>query len=260
VQGGDDEVQEGHDGEQHGAERQRQREVALAGLERDGGGHHACDAIDVAADDHHRAHFGDGASERGERDGQHGAPLMQQHQQRRGIPPGAERTKLLATFDERILHQPARQRGDQRQHQHRLRDDHRGRRKQQAIGAERPGSREQQVDAQPDDHRRQRQQRVQRPDQAALPRKARHGQPGAERQPHQCAQRTGGQADAQRQPDDAPQLGIALRDQAPGEERAVEEGGHPAILRERQGRMPRGSQWRPGRPAKAPARLGCSAQ
>ena len=43
---------------------ERQRQVALAGLQRDRGGHHARDAVDVAADDHHRADLGHGAAER----------------------------------------------------------------------------------------------------------------------------------------------------------------------------------------------------
>ena len=52
------------------AERHRRRQVALAGLERDGRGrHHARDAVDVAADDHHRADFGDRAAEPGDEHG-----------------------------------------------------------------------------------------------------------------------------------------------------------------------------------------------
>ena len=51
-------------------------------LERDAGGHHARDAGDVAADDHHRAHLGDGAAEGGDQDGQHRPAVVQQHQQR----------------------------------------------------------------------------------------------------------------------------------------------------------------------------------
>ena len=45
---------------------ERERQVALGGLERDRRGHHARHAVDVAADDHHRADLGRRAAEAGE--------------------------------------------------------------------------------------------------------------------------------------------------------------------------------------------------
>ena len=62
-------VEREHDREQHDAEPHGERQVALRGLERDGGRHHAGEAVDVAADDHHRADLRDRAAERGEYDG-----------------------------------------------------------------------------------------------------------------------------------------------------------------------------------------------
>src|SRR5262245_28745754 len=44
--------------DQHQAEADGERQVAFGGFQRDGGGHHAREAVDVAADDHHRANLG----------------------------------------------------------------------------------------------------------------------------------------------------------------------------------------------------------
>ena len=40
-------------------------QVALGGFQRDGSGHGAGEAVDIASDDDHRAHFGGGAAEAG---------------------------------------------------------------------------------------------------------------------------------------------------------------------------------------------------
>src|SRR5688500_4700607 len=63
-----EDVEQQHDREQDDPQPERERKVALRRLERDGRGHHARDAVDVAADDHHRAHLGDRAPERREDD------------------------------------------------------------------------------------------------------------------------------------------------------------------------------------------------
>src|SRR5438067_733794 len=47
-------------------EAEGERQVSLAGLERDRGRHGAGEARDIAADDEDRADFGDGATERGQ--------------------------------------------------------------------------------------------------------------------------------------------------------------------------------------------------
>src|SRR5438552_1798440 len=44
-------VQHQHDGDQHEAQAQRERQIALRRFQRDGGGHDARHAVDVAADD-----------------------------------------------------------------------------------------------------------------------------------------------------------------------------------------------------------------
>src|SRR5690606_21246732 len=54
------------DGEQHDAERHGEREVAAAGFQRDGRGHRARVAGDIAADDDDGADLGDGTAETGQ--------------------------------------------------------------------------------------------------------------------------------------------------------------------------------------------------
>ena len=94
--------------------RERERQVALGRLERDRGGHHARDAVDVAADDHHRADLGDRAAERGEQHGRDRAALVQQRSSARGDRRRAHRAELLAAVAQRIGDDLARQRGDDR--------------------------------------------------------------------------------------------------------------------------------------------------
>ena len=105
-----------------------------------------------------------------------------QQRQRRLQPRRVEALQLLAVFDPRVLDDLARERGDDRHDQHRLRDHHRGRREQQAELAERTGARQQQVDDEPDDDRRQPHRGVQRDDHRAAARKARDRDRRAERQ------------------------------------------------------------------------------
>ena len=56
-------VDDEHDGDEYEPETERERQIALARLERDRGRHHARHAVDVAADDHHGADLGRGAAE-----------------------------------------------------------------------------------------------------------------------------------------------------------------------------------------------------
>ena len=55
-------VDEKHDGDEDDSEPERERQVSLARLERDGGRHDARDAVDVAADDDDGADFGRGGA------------------------------------------------------------------------------------------------------------------------------------------------------------------------------------------------------
>jgi hypothetical protein len=93
----------------------------------------------------------------------------------------AERAQQLLVFVPRVFEHLARQSGDDRRHEHRLRDDHRRGREQEAELAERAGSREQQIHQQPDDHGRQAHQCVQRHEQHRPPRKTPNRECGAER-------------------------------------------------------------------------------
>ena len=64
----------------------------------------------------------------------------------------AERGAAAPVLVPRVLDELAGQRGDDRQHEHRLRHDDRRRREEDAQRAERPGAREQQVDDQAHHH------------------------------------------------------------------------------------------------------------
>ncbi|MCY1508867.1 hypothetical protein D9M68_431910 [compost metagenome] len=212
--------------QQHDAQRQGQREVALAGLQRDGGGHHARDAGDVAADDHHRPHLGDGPREGREQHGGHAHPVVHQHQQGGGQRPGAQRAQLVAAVGQRRHHEPARQRGDQRRDEHALRHHHRRRREKNAQFAQRPRAREQQVHQQAHDHGGQGEQRVHQPHGQRMPRKPRHRQPGAQQQAEQRADQAGRGAHLQRQRRDAHEFGVGAGDEAPGQRPAFGHGVH----------------------------------
>ena len=166
-------VERQHDREQHDAEAERQRQVALAGLERDRGRHHARDAVDVAADDHHRADLGDRAAEAGEHDASpaRSARPTAASAPRASGPAPSERScsPYSAHASSTTWRASAAMIGDD---QDGLRDHHRGRREQQAERAERARARQQQVDGEPDDHRRQSHQRVEQ-------RRSRRGDPGS---------------------------------------------------------------------------------
>src|SRR5690348_5383812 len=73
LRGGLDELRAGidpeHERDEDDAQAKRERQVALARLQRDGGRHDTGDAGDVAPDDHHRADFSRGAAEAREHDG-----------------------------------------------------------------------------------------------------------------------------------------------------------------------------------------------
>ena len=212
-------VDQRHHAQQHDAQRQRQWQVALAGFQRDGRGHHAGDAVDIAAHHHHRAHLGHRTAKGGEQHRQHRAALVGQQQQGRQQPARAHGGQFVAALAQRIGHQLARQRSNQRQHQHALSDDHRRGREQQAPGPQRPGPRQQQVHRQSHHHRRQGQQGVERAHHHAPPGKARHGQPGPGQQAQHRPDGAGRGRHPQRQAHDGPQralgLGQQLQRQAP---------------------------------------------
>ena len=117
-----DRVQQHHDRDQHQSQRQRQRQVALAGLERDRRRHHPRDAVDVAADDHHRADFRDRAAESRQQHGGQRKARVPQQRHRRAEGACAQRRQLFAVFRPRVGHDLARERGDDGRDQDRLRD------------------------------------------------------------------------------------------------------------------------------------------
>ena len=76
--------------DQHEAEPDGERQIALRCLERDGRRHHAREAVDVAADDHDRANLGRRPAEAGEQDGDEGEariPEQRRDARRRGRRP-----------------------------------------------------------------------------------------------------------------------------------------------------------------------------
>ena len=111
-----------------------------------------------------------------------------------------------------------------------LRDDHGRGREQDAQRTQRPGARQQQVDHQAHHHRGQRQQRVERPGHDAVAGKARHGQPGPQRQPEGGGHEAGGAADLQRQDHGADKCGLGMQDQIGGGSDALGKGTHPTSL------------------------------
>ena len=100
-------------------------------------------------------------------------------------------------------------------------DDHGGRRKKQAVTAERAAPRQRQIDEDADDDRGQPHQGVEDDDHCAAPGKAGDGQPGAEGQADQGAYGQRGQADAQRQTDNFKQSMVEMAEQGKG----VKQGG-----------------------------------
>src|SRR5438477_3243760 len=72
-------VESEYDRQQYEPQPQGERKIALARLERDGGGHHARDPVDVAADNHHCTNLGGGAAESRENDGDQRVAHAQYH-------------------------------------------------------------------------------------------------------------------------------------------------------------------------------------
>ena len=119
----------------------------------------------------------------GQHRGQQRKADVPQHRERAAQAVHAERAQLLLVLAPGVLDRLARERRDDRQHEHRLRDDHRLRREQQPQLPERPGARQQQVDEEAHHHRRQPHQRIEHHDHRLPRREAAHGDRRAERQP-----------------------------------------------------------------------------
>jgi hypothetical protein len=103
-----------------------------------------------------------------------------------------------------------------------LGDDHGRRREEKSPLAQRPGSRQGEVDEEPHDDGRQAEQGVQHADHGAASREAGTRQPRREGQADQGGERRRGQADLKRQRDDRHQVRVAARHQI---DRQAEGGG-----------------------------------
>src|ERR1051325_1103836 len=183
-----------HNRNQHGTEAECERQVALGGLERDGGGHDSRHAVDIAADDHDGAHLGRRASQAGEHRRDEREARVPHEREARLELARAEGAQLLLVFAPRILERLAGERGDNRQYQHGLGDDHRARRKEQSQFAERACTGEEQIDEKAHHHRRQAHQRIQQDNHRAASGKALHGKQRAERQPERRGDEHGAEA------------------------------------------------------------------
>ena len=181
-------VQGKHDGDQHEPETECERQVALGGFQRDGGRHHARHAVDVAADDHHRADLGARAPEPRKNCGEQREANVPEHRERAAQAVDAERSKLLLVLAPGIFDRLPRQCGDDRQHEERLREDHRLRREKEPEFAKRPGARQQQIDEQADHDGRQSHQCIEEDDDALPPRKASDRDRRTERQAEERGQ------------------------------------------------------------------------
>src|SRR5215472_9035274 len=151
------------------AETEREGEVPLACLQRDGRGHGAGVATDIAADDDDRADLRDGAAERGEKRGQERA-APDDEQLQNGAAPGCaiDPQQVAIVRPQRrnaAMHQGHYDRGGKG----RLRDDHGGGGEQQAREAERSRPCQKEVDREPDHDRRQPEQGVDQHDDDLLP-------------------------------------------------------------------------------------------
>src|SRR5579871_963069 len=91
-------VEREDDRDQHQAEAKGETEVALGGLERNGGRHHARDAVDIAADDNDRADFRARPAEAGEHHREERKAHVPQHRERAAQAADAERLQLLPVF------------------------------------------------------------------------------------------------------------------------------------------------------------------
>src|SRR3972149_9655495 len=94
-----DRVDRDDEREQDDPKADRQRQVALGSLERDGRRHHPGETLDVAAHDHDGAHFGRGAAEAGQHCGEEAEAGIPD--QRRHAPGGREAQggELIAGLD-----------------------------------------------------------------------------------------------------------------------------------------------------------------
>ena len=149
-------VDDNHQRYQHDAETDRERQVAFGGLQRDRGGHGAGEAVDIAADDDHRADFGRGPAESRKQRGEQakiGRPRAACATARDGA--DIHRRELVAVFEPEILDGLPGQRRDDRGDQDGLSDDHRLRREQDAPRSERPRARQHQIHQQAHHDRRQ---------------------------------------------------------------------------------------------------------
>src|SRR5580704_7176849 len=140
-------------GDEDEAEPQGEGKIALRGFKRDRGRHRAGEAVNIAADDHHRSDLRRGAPEAGQqRRHQTEASVPQQgrHARQRSDAHGGQ---FFAVLGPKILDRLAGERRDDRHDQQRLRDDHGLRRKHDTEKAERAGARKQEKYGEPDDDR-----------------------------------------------------------------------------------------------------------
>src|SRR5207244_11469176 len=154
------------DRDQHEADADRQRQVALGSLQRNRRRHGAGEAFDIAADDDDGADLRRGTAKAGEQRRDQAEARVPDQRADAANGPEIHRGEFVAVFDPEILDGLSGQRGDDRRDQHGLRDDHGARREQQAERAQRPGARQRQIDRETDDDRRQAHQGAEQDDDA----------------------------------------------------------------------------------------------
>ena len=137
----------------------------------------------------------------------------------------------VAVLGPERLAEPVHEGDDDRRREHGLRRDHRRRREQEAERAERPGTREQDVDHEPDDDRRQAEQRVHDDEPDLAPGEAIHGEHRAERRAEAEGEERRGEADAQRQADDRDELAVERAEKRQGESEGAAELLHRRLTR-----------------------------
>src|SRR5271165_2406045 len=133
-------VDDQREADQDSTEAERQRQIPFRGFQRDGRGHGAGEAVDIAPDDENRADLRACSSEAGQKRGDERKSSIPQQGRNGAQASGADGAEVFGIFAPEVLDSLARERDDDRQHKNKLGNHHRARRKQQTETTQRPGS------------------------------------------------------------------------------------------------------------------------
>ena len=141
--------------EQQDAERDRGAVLAGGDADEHGAGQRLRLTVDVAADEDDGADLGERGADGGDRGGEHADARLAQGERGDGGAGGAERARLVEQSLGQRLDGGGGERGDDREREDRLGEDHAVERVEQVEPAERSAAEQQQRDDESDDHRRE---------------------------------------------------------------------------------------------------------